>query len=63
MIYKIKIPETGKLELMRKEEECTVPSPGVREVLINTRAIAVNYIDTIIHRGEMCEGMKVALHP
>ena len=60
MSFAIVIPETGGPEVLQRQER-TLPSPGAGEILIRNYAGAVNFIDTIIRRGEMPEGMMPAL--
>jgi NADPH2:quinone reductase len=60
MSYAIEITRTGGPEVLAKVP-CDTPQPGVGEVLIRNHAGAVNFIDTIIRRGEMPEGMMPAL--
>jgi NADPH2:quinone reductase len=60
MSYAIEITRTGGPEVLTKVP-CDTPQPGVGEVLIRNHAGAVNFIDTIIRRGEMPEGMMPAL--
>ncbi len=54
------IPETGAPEVLQLRD---TPLPALKagEVLIRNYAGAVNFIDTIIRRGEMPEGMMPAL--
>ncbi len=56
MPFAIEITQTGKPEVLRETDRAT-PGPGSQEVLIRNHAAAVNFIDTIIRRGEMPEGM------
>ncbi len=60
MSYAIVIPETGDPEVLAKQDQ-PKPVPGAGEVLIHNHAAAVNFIDTIIRRGEMPEGMMPEL--
>lgn len=61
MTYKIEIPATGSPDIMKKVDMNDIPSPQTSEVLIRNHATAVNFIDTIIRRGEMPEGMMPEL--
>lgn len=54
------IPETGAPEVL-KQHDMPLPAPKPGEVLIRNHAGAVNFIDTIIRRGEMPEGMMPEL--
>ncbi|MBO9446904.1 quinone oxidoreductase [Ruegeria sp. R14_0] len=56
MSFVIEITQTGGPDVLR-ESELAVPTPGANEVLIRNHAAAVNFIDTIIRRDEMPEGM------
>ncbi len=56
MSYAIKIPQTGGPEVLERSD-LAVAQPGEGEILIRNHAGAVNFIDTIIRRGEMPEGM------
>lgn len=56
MAYAIEIPQTGGPEVLTKVDR-TVPQPGPGEILIRNRVAAVNFIDTIIRRGDMPDGM------
>jgi NADPH2:quinone reductase len=60
MPYAIEIPHTGAAEVLTKVAQLP-QSPKPNEVLIRNHAAAVNYIDTIIRRGEMPEGMMPSL--
>ena len=60
MSYAIVIPETGSPNVLSKQDQIT-PIPRAGEVLIRNHAGAVNFIDTIIRRGEMPEGMMPEL--
>ncbi len=60
MSYAIEIPQTGGPEVLRKTD-LSIPAPGKGEILIRNHAGAVNFIDTIIRRGEMPEGMMPSL--
>ena len=60
MSYAIVIPETGNHDVLAKQDQ-SVPAPGVGEILIRNHAGAVNFIDTIIRRGEMPQGMMPEL--
>ena len=56
MTYSISIPKTGSPEVLEKQtSEKSLPQAG--EILVRNHATAVNFIDTIIRRGEMPEGM------
>ncbi len=46
--------------MLRKVDQA-VPQPGAGEILIRNHAAAINFIDTIIRRGEMPEGLMPAL--
>ncbi|MBV7392633.1 quinone oxidoreductase family protein [Mameliella sediminis] len=56
MTQAIIIPETGTPDVLKQVSQST-PMPGKGQVLIRNHATAVNFIDTIIRRGEMPEGM------
>ncbi|MBO9451152.1 quinone oxidoreductase [Tropicibacter sp. R16_0] len=56
MSYAIVIPQIGNPEVLIQQDQ-SAPTPGAGEVLIRNHASAVNFIDTIIRRGEMPEGM------
>lgn len=56
MSYAVEITETGGPEVLRKVAR-EIPAPGAGEVLIRNHASAVNYIDTLIRRGEMPPGL------
>ncbi|WP_293574229.1 zinc-binding dehydrogenase [Phaeobacter sp.] len=56
MSHAIVIPEIGAPEVLQSQDMPT-PTPGTGEILIRNHAAAVNFIDTIIRRGEMPEGM------
>ncbi len=56
MPFAIEITQTGKPDDLCKTKRAT-PTPGAGEILIRNKAGAVNFIDTIIRRGEMPEGM------
>ena len=60
MSFAIEITRTGGPEVLRKTDR-SVAAPGKGEVLIRNRAGAVNFIDTIIRRGEMPDGMMPKL--
>ena len=60
MAYSISIPKTGAPEVLVKSGQ-EVPDPSAHEVLIRNHASSVNFIDTIIRRGEMPEGMMPEL--
>ncbi|MEM9630730.1 MAG: quinone oxidoreductase [Pseudomonadota bacterium] len=60
MSYAMLIPETGSPEVLIRQERL-VKAPGKGEILIRNHAGAVNFIDTIIRRGEMPEGMMPEL--
>ncbi|MCP9482876.1 zinc-binding dehydrogenase [Shimia sp. CNT1-13L.2] len=60
MSYAISIPATGAHDVLERIDlETAQPDRG--EVLVRNHAGAVNFIDTIIRRGEMPEGMMPAL--
>lgn len=50
------ISETGAPDVLQMQER-PAAAPGKGEVLIRNHATAVNFIDTIIRRGDMPEGM------
>ncbi|WP_422048806.1 quinone oxidoreductase family protein [Shimia sp.] len=56
MPYAIELPHTGAADVLTKVA-CAPQSPKPNEVLIRNHAAAVNFIDTIIRRGEMPDGM------
>ncbi|WP_170421770.1 quinone oxidoreductase family protein [Ruegeria arenilitoris] len=56
MSHSIVIPEIGNPSVLQTQEQ-TPRSPKAGEILIRNHAAAVNFIDTIIRRGEMPEGM------
>lgn len=56
----ILIPETGAPDVLQMQD-IPMPEPAAGEVLIRNHAGAVNFIDTIIRRGEMPEGMMPSL--
>lgn len=56
MSHSIVIPEIGTPSVLQAQEQ-TQPTPRSGEILIRNHAAAVNFIDTIIRRGEMPEGM------
>lgn len=56
MSFAINITQTGGPEVLRRSD-ISVPKPAEGEVLVRNRAAAVNFIDTIIRRGEMPAGM------
>ena len=58
--YAIEINKTGGPEVLAGVTR-DVPQPGVGEIVIRNHAGAVNFIDTIIRRGEMPEGMMPEL--
>ena len=60
MPYSIEISHTGGPEVLVRQNR-SVPVPDTGEVLIRNKATAVNFIDTIIRRGEMPEGMMPSL--
>lgn len=60
MAYSITIPQTGGPEVLVREEK-VAPIPGAGEVLVRNHATALNFIDTIIRRGEMPESMMPEL--
>lgn len=60
MSYAIVIPETGSHDVLSKQDQ-SIPTPAAGEILIRNHAAAVNFIDTIIRRGEMPEGMMPEL--
>lgn len=56
MSYAIHIPQVGSPDVLQRiEHDIRVPTKG--QVLIRNHATAVNFIDTIIRRGEMPAGM------
>ncbi|UWQ90856.1 zinc-binding dehydrogenase [Rhodobacteraceae bacterium M382] len=60
MSYTVEITQTGGPEFLERKNR-TVPAPGSGQILIRNHAAAVNFIDTIIRRGEMPEGMMPEL--
>ncbi|NKW90909.1 zinc-binding dehydrogenase [Rhodobacteraceae bacterium R_SAG9] len=60
MSYAIEISETGHPDVLTKGDRF-VPTPAAGEILIRNHSGAVNFIDTIIRRGEMPEGMMPSL--
>ncbi len=60
MPFAIEITQTGKPDVLRETNRAT-PTPNAGEILIRNKAAAVNFIDTIIRRGEMPEGMMPEL--
>tara|TARA_R110002020_G_scaffold184947_2_gene382306 strand:- start:23839 stop:24834 length:996 start_codon:yes stop_codon:yes gene_type:complete len=60
MSYAFMIPHTGGPEVLSRFETET-PRPAAGQVLIRNHAGAVNFVDTIIRRGDMPEGMMPAL--
>ncbi|MES0826595.1 quinone oxidoreductase family protein [Ruegeria sp. SCP11] len=60
MPYAVEITQTGAPEVLRQAERRN-PQPDAGEILIRNHAGAVNFIDTIIRRGEMPEGMMPEL--
>ncbi len=56
MPFAVEITQTGKPDVLRKTNRA-IPSLDAGEILIRNKAGAVNFIDTIIRRGEMPEGM------
>ncbi|MEM7023399.1 MAG: zinc-binding dehydrogenase [Pseudomonadota bacterium] len=60
MSHVVMIPRTGGPEVLVRTD-APVPSPAAGEILICNHACAVNFIDTIIRRGEMPEGMMPML--
>jgi len=60
MPFSISISRTGNPEVLESTERPAL-SPGVGEVLIHNHAAAVNFIDTIIRRGDMPPGMMPQL--
>ncbi|MBD0864693.1 MAG: zinc-binding dehydrogenase [Rhodobacteraceae bacterium] len=56
MSYAVEITKTGGPEVLAKVSS-DIPQPSAREILIRNHAGAVNFIDTIIRRGEMPKGM------
>ncbi len=60
MSYAISITEIGAPEVLQRVEQ-SVPAPGRGQVLVRNHATAVNFIDTIIRRGEMPAGMMPEL--
>ncbi len=60
MSYKISISKTGTPDVMKIVEH-EIPSPAKGDILVRNHATAVNFIDTIIRRGEMPEGMMPEL--
>jgi NADPH2:quinone reductase len=60
MPFAIEITQTGKPDILRETNRAT-PTPNAGEFLIRNKAAAVNFIDTIIRRGGMPEGMMPEL--
>jgi len=60
MTHAIVIPKVGGPEVLKTQDHSR-PAPADRQVVIRNRAAAVNFIDTIIRRGEMPDGMMPAL--
>ena len=60
MSYAINIPATGSYQVLQRIER-DLPIANKSQVLVRNRASAVNFIDTIIRRGEMPAGMMPAL--
>ncbi len=60
MPFAIEITQTGKPDVLRETNRAT-PTPNAGEIRIRNKAGAVNFIDTIIRRGEMPEGMMPEL--
>ncbi len=60
MSYAIKLSQTGGPDVLSRSA-IHPAKPGAGEVLIRNHAAAVNFIDTIIRRGEMPDGMMPAL--
>ncbi len=60
MAQAIVIPETGKPDILVRGDK-TAPVPAAGEVLIRNHAGAVNFVDAIIRRREMPDGMMPAL--
>lgn len=56
----IVIPEIGSHDVLTLQDQ-SIAQPASGEVLIRNHAGAVNFIDTIIRRGEMPEGMMPEL--
>ena len=56
MSYALEITQTGGPEVLTNAAR-DIPTPGTGDILIRNHAGAVNFIDTIIRRGEMPEGM------
>ncbi|MEM9626165.1 MAG: zinc-binding dehydrogenase [Pseudomonadota bacterium] len=60
MPYAMMIPHTGGPEVLERQTKA-VSEPGTADVLVRNHATAVNFIDTIIRRGEMPDGMMPEL--
>ncbi|MCH2038616.1 MAG: alcohol dehydrogenase catalytic domain-containing protein, partial [Rickettsiales bacterium] len=60
MTYAYAITKNGDPDVLTRIDT-SMPQPAKGEVLIRNHAGAVNYIDTIIRRGEMPEGMMPSL--
>lgn len=60
MPYAMQISTPGTPDVLKKTE-ITINQPGPGEILIRNRAGAVNFIDSIIRRGDMPQGMMPAL--
>lgn len=56
MSYAIEIAKTGGPDVLHRVDAPT-PEPAAGEVLVRNHATAVNYIDTIIRRGDMPDSM------
>ena len=60
MSYAFIIPKTGSPDVLT-QADIPIPNPGSGEILIRNHAGAVNFIDTIIRRGDMPAGMMPKL--
>ena len=60
MAYAVQIPETGTPEVLQRIET-DIPDVPAGMVRIRNHATAVNFIDTILRRGEMPDGMMPSL--
>lgn len=60
MSFQMFIPQIGAADVLRSREVPT-PQPGPNQVLIRNHAAAVNFIDTLIRRGEMPDYLMLEL--
>lgn len=61
MGYAISIPKAGSPDVLERIDTGTPALPAPGQVVIRNRATAVNFIDTIIRRGEMPAGAMPSL--